>query len=662
MTEIFNPADILNNLQTSNLDPNAFERVDDRDISKAPNFLEWVIGPKYLNNTILPFQVGIGAKLFAEYCPYCSKPGYIDTLFDQSIGNIRDNIQFLEHGICTKCNKNRWEIQSVNHDLNYYNELVACLGQRSGKSILTGLIATYVLHRYLKIPNPTRLFNQPTGSMLTGTFSSLTAGQAERNLWSSFRGTIQNSPWFSEYHRFLKARGKELGSELIEERKSFYQYNHKLINFHFTGSQDRVMRGATRIFTAIDELGWFVSDEVKEGELQSKSADGVYNALSNSLSTMRNKYTRVFSPEFFDIPTAIMVNVSSPSAAKDKMMRLLKDSTKNTRILAAHNSTWLSNPDYTYEGLRLEYSHMDEKTFMRDFGAQPPLASDPFLEDPQYIDSIAVEEPYANLSHIEVVSKDAMGGNFKSAKAIFKNSDPNLPRMITFDLARTDNCLAFCLFSLNKDGKPRLDYALSLKPEKGLIVNMTNFFDEFTLPLCANLNIKHAVFDRWQSFDQVQRLRDKKIDARVVSLKYADMATVRSQITGRSVTIPKLTRPMKDVVEQYLESENDLFLFKEPVSMLGIQLLTSRDLGTKMAKPVDGDDDLFRAFCLGVHMFQDPAVIKQYTAGARTIDGGQTARALGSLHLRGASQRGEAGPSNQSNQFGTVRSRMRRQN
>jgi hypothetical protein len=79
---------------------------------------------------------------------------------------------------------------------------------------------------------------------------------------------------------------------------------------------------------------------------------------------------------------------------------------------------------------------------------------------------------------------------------------------------------------------------------------------------------------------------------------------------------------------------NESFLASEPVSQLCIQMLTVRDIGTKILKPIDGDDDLFRAFCLGVNAFQDKDVLKKYTAGVKRVDGGQNVRGLGSVHVR----------------------------
>src|SRR6185369_8036396 len=112
--EDFNPSELFADLGKTGAD--AFERVDERDILKAPNFLAWAIEPKFLNTRILPFQVSAGTRLFADYCPrpLCSRPGYLEDLFDETIGDIRDNITFLEFGKCPKCGATRWDLIQSN--------------------------------------------------------------------------------------------------------------------------------------------------------------------------------------------------------------------------------------------------------------------------------------------------------------------------------------------------------------------------------------------------------------------------------------------------------------------------------------------------------------------------------------------------------------------
>lgn len=625
--EEFNPSDLFKQLSDNNLDPSIFNTIDETGFDKAPNFLEWAIGAKFLNTLVLPKQIEIATKLFNEWCPDCSNPGYLDNLFDQSVGNIKSNVVFLEYGVCPQCKITRWELFE-NKKLVFYNELVASVGQRGGKSKLVAMIATYVNHCFLKIPNPLRAFNQTSGEMLLGTFSGLTLDQCHRNLWNPFRAFMDASPWFQNYNRFLKAQEKNLGIELIHELQNSITYLHKNIHWYSTGSEARKMRGDTRIFAAIDELGWMVADETKPNLLM-MNADQVYIALANSLITMRTKFKQVFKDDNFDIPPIVMANISSPSSAKDKIMRLLKDAKKNSRILAVHAPTWEMNPDFTYSSLREEFAHMDELAFNRDFGAEPPLAANPFLSEPRMIDKIAVGEPFVNIDVHKINKEDSFGDLYKTANFLLKKGDKVVPRMITFDLGYRKNSLAFCMFSLTAEHKPKLDLAVVVDPEpdRKLRVNVVDFFENFTVPLVENFNIKHAFFDRWQSLDQIERLRIMEVDAKMHSLSYKEMESVRGLIISQSITIPKLEKPMQEYVKDYVD---DKPISANPTAQLGIQLLTVRDMGHKMTKPLLGDDDIFRAFCLGIVNIANPDYKKSYMEATELATGHRVAH-LGTI-------------------------------
>jgi hypothetical protein len=780
--DIFSPFDVLEDLKKSNLDPSIFETIDETDFPKAPNFLEFAIGAQYLNTLILPKQVEIGSKLFCDYCPRCSKPGYIDALFDQSVGNIKENVVFLEYGICPTCKATRYELIKANN-LIFRNELVGVAGQRcipkdsliltsegikllrdikagdvlshgfvsevfdsgvlpslklttryghklvgardshivpilcfahghyriehrnikdckigdmllmhrpedfgitlpddiypfhiqagltwfkylpvpiskieegpdlemadvsvpetnmytadgfvhhnSGKTKLVGLIAAYVNHCFLKIPNPIRTFNQTSGDVLSGTFSALSLDHAYRNLWKAFKGFIDGSPWFQNYHRFLRGEEKRLGVELLHKLKTSIMYSHKHLLWNATGSQDRKMRGDTRIFGAIDELGWMISDEQKT-DLQNMNADAIYTALSNSLTTMRTKHRQIWGPTNYDIPPILMSNISSPSSVKDKIMRLSKEAKKNDRILAVHGATWTWNPDYTYESLREEMAHVDELTFMRDFGSEPPIASNPYISEPKLIDKIAVGD-FLGLACVEYTDKDFQGDAYKSARLMCSRPEKLIPRLVSFDLGTTKNSLAVCLFSLTPELKPKLDFAFVIRPEKNVRANIAKFFEDFTIPLCTNYNIRHAFFDRWQSLDQIERLKNMGVNAQIYSLTYKEMDSIRGAIISQSIIIPRLKYSMEQYVKEYIDDIQHI----DPLAVLGLQLLTVRDTGHKMAKPLLGDDDVFRAFCLGVAKLSETNIKKEYLHNnAVKTSGGLTVAHLGVVRTR----------------------------
>lgn len=535
------------------------------------------------------------------------------------------------------------------------------LSHNSGKSKLVGLLSTYVLHRMLKIPNPLRYYNQPSGEILQATFSALNDESCKENLWEPTRGFIEGSPWFDNYHSFLKAEGKRLSIELYRPLVKSIFYSHKRLFIHYTGAKHSTMRGKTRFFGAADEIGWMVSDETKPS-LQLMNADAIYTALSNSLATLRQASNSLWSPTEFDMPPILMANISSPSSVKDKISRLEKDAEVNPKILAVSAATWQCNPAYSYESLRSEFAHMALDVFMRDFGAEPPLESNPFLSEPKQVDRIATEPASPVGVQVKTLT-DSFGDKQLSMEPIYLcPPDKKTPRLLALDLGWKKNAFAICLFSLGQDGAPRLDFGYSLSPKPGITLDLAQIFDNFTLSLVKHFNIRYAFFDRWQSLDQVSRLRSAGVDAGLHSLTYKEMESVRGLIQSQGVRLPRLAMPMSQYVECY--KKNDPELLSDPIGVLGIQLLTVRDTGTKFLKPLVGDDDLFRAFCLGLVKLQTDAIKKEFEK-TRVVatQATQNSGALGSLRLRSGGKLSAGGGSvtlDSGKAFATFRSRAKR--
>src|ERR1700737_860772 len=130
-------------------------RIDDRDLAWATNFYDFsyrIIAKDA--NPPWARQLWTGAMLFGEVCTHCTPRKYlhVDNIpkeYDSQF--LPDVMTFLEHGVCPKCKRHKWDLIK-NHNLNNYQQLVNCLGQRSGKSSSAATYCAYMTHQYLKFP------------------------------------------------------------------------------------------------------------------------------------------------------------------------------------------------------------------------------------------------------------------------------------------------------------------------------------------------------------------------------------------------------------------------------------------------------------------------------------------------------------------------------
>lgn len=228
---------------SANYDPRLFELVNEQDIPKATNPVQFIIDPRFLNISLFPMQLKISLEYFSSYCPDCSNTKYIkNAQVDTPVDEILDRTVLYVNGICPKCGKTRYEhIKEGKH--HNYNTLVGISGQRSGKSIYHGIIAAAVLHQYLSLPNPVTFMKSVQQATFTMTFVGLRFQDAYDNLWRDFYANITNSPWFSLYNQFLTDEGIRLGKPLIKQADTFVTYIGKRIAVNPAGPDKRKLRG-----------------------------------------------------------------------------------------------------------------------------------------------------------------------------------------------------------------------------------------------------------------------------------------------------------------------------------------------------------------------------------------------------------------------------------
>ena len=588
---------LVNSVINSGLSPDVFEV--EVDLPRAKNVIDFALGPTFLNNeNLYAKQMEQAVKLFAEYCPECSDPDYVaevPTL--DSMSSFLERVQLLEFSVCPKCKKNKKELFPI-----YPNELVSCLGQRSGKTALAGgVIFPYILHRFLKLANPTRYLGLMPNTMLQMTMVAVSATQAYETLWLATSSTITSAPWFKEYHKALKEEEKSKNlspGTLVKVLDTFIWYGNKKISVTYQAADMKTLRGRTRIAAGIDELAWFNNDSKA---VIRANPEETYTALDNSLRTVRNATDKLWTQGDYDVPTAYMLNISSPRSQYDKMMRLLKQAETDPRKAAFHYASWEASPAMPREQLKSVELNTPIK-FWRDFGAQPPLADSPFIGNKNAIYATKTGKTPLFQSKTVYVSDKAGTGKFVGAELTSCDTDKQTARIVTCDAGESGNCFAIALHHIERvdtETKIVLDGIMSVFPERVadtdtvITIHFPTMF-EVVLQLCKHFNVKYVIYDRWNAAGEVARLRDLKIVAERYSPRFTDFQELRNMIEGENYKTPRWEY---DNLED-LDIANAAKLKNAPYMHLALQMATVRENGKKVLKPEEGDDDMFRAVVL----------------------------------------------------------------
>lgn len=635
---------LVDQIIKTGLDPSVFDV--DLDVRFAKNVIDFAVGPEFMNmNSLWAKQAEQAVRLFCEYCPNCSDKDFLDNVpVDASIGTFRSKIVLLNHGVCPQCDKNKCELFDK---LPW--ELVSCLGQRSGKTALTGgVIVPYYIHKFLELRNPARFYGLMSNAFFEVTFVAVTAGQIKRTLWQAFKEAIAQSPWFTDYIAKLRQVERDKGFDkgtLVKVMDSYIWFGNKQLGCSYAAADMKSLRGSTRVLAAIDELGWFNANK----EAVRANSDETYAALSNSLRTVRSASDRLWKQGEWKTMPAIMANISSPSSQYDKMMGLLKEGDRDKRKVCFHLASWEASPLITRESLETEEQNNPVK-FWRDFGAVPPLADSPFIESARAIADMATPNKPLITWRVKFIKDkiDPLRNRYVAADIIGTFSDSRarmIPRCIAVDCGETQNSFAVGIYHLEpaggEDGSKYhlvVDAIIEAKPEKiletGEIIPV-HFPTMFALvkTLCdrnKGLHVKAVLYDRWQSTGQIQELRDMKVKAEKYSPKESDFKNLRNLVYGGNLKMPRWEH--KELTD--LDVTNIEEIRKAPYTHMAVQFATVREVGKKIIKPEAGDDDLFRTTVLASWYMtenQKEFLIK----GQGSTNKGQTIQ-VGSLALKSA--------------------------
>lgn len=650
------PRELMRLAISADLDPSIFT---ERSFSVAPNVIEWCRGANFLgfSGELRPRQFQVLAQFFGDVCYLCSDTHYVHTVpVADSIGNLLDRFVLLQHGVCPKCRRNRtemladWIRDPRFADYNVYddqapvrpvppNEFVGVWGQRSGKSFTVATFAApYVLHRYLALPNPTRYFEQASNSILQASFVAPTIYQAEDNLWKSFRQIYENSPWFRSVKQHNIDEGKRLGVPLYEAAKRFIFYPGKRIAIYMQAASSITLRGATRIFATMDEMGHFNTDAGGKRRTGVKDGTEVFNALENSLQTIRtqaNKRRRAQGD--YNSLDAYMFNISSPTSVSDPIMQRASVADKSPRMFYTHYATWDANPEEDEETIK-EQKRGDQESLKRDFYAIPPRALSPFFPNYALVKQLVAEEGVIEPLFDYTIEKEHRTDSLALLRPTLKSIHPDVynARVLAIDNGEVNASFALCIsrYDPETEGIVHEEF-LEVAPYKGFHVDLLWCYNELIVPLMQTFHFVHVVFDRWNSAMQVLDLRESygQEVAQRYTLKWKDFENYKHDLQDMKVHFPAAEIDPDELLKMRTVAMRSDY----PRAHFQMQLTTVEQFGRSLYKPENGTDDLFRVAALGhsqIRRNQDEYIKRSYGRGRR-MPGLQTAGVF-----RGASNRG----------------------
>lgn len=580
---------------------------DDRHIPRAKNVFEWMTKDKFLGlDDIKPYakQLQLVCNTQGDWCPHCSNEDFFEDFpLNATYDDIKDNVTFLNNGVCPKCKTTKYDLiyGNSNQRVDSYADpfgLFAVVGQRAGKTTIVAMNESYSLHKWLSLPSPHKVFKQARATPFVATYVALTFVHAKNNLWAPVLGFIEASPWFKNYHKWLDIEGKRVGEELYKFSETMFKYNHKNYAATIATPSKRVLRGATRFSAVVDELGLYPIGKTKAGQDHERlNGKEVVTSLTNSLMTLKGAYLARLKQGYYDLPKTCFSAVSSPMALNDAIMQQYRTHVGSKDYYCIKYATWEFNPNLPRETFDTNF-RTNPVEAERDYGANPPVTTGAFL--PKEKEVFSVFSSKTNRVEIEPKKVKTKNKNILSTGVIKKffpiDNIIDSGCLLVIDPGLNNNSFAFAVggfydetFKIIALGEiiPRIDNPVSFR----------RVTEDILKPIIEEFNVLFVASDRWQNVKLMQDLEEETgITYEEVRLKYKDFLSYKEDIREGSIKLPKMTMSLEDIMQVTTDQYPDVFKLK-PVDHCFYQHVTVIDSGNTISKGII-TDDLFRCCVL----------------------------------------------------------------
>ncbi len=454
------------------------------------------------------------------------------------------------------------------------NEVVAQLGKGSGKDYCSTISVAYIVYLLLCLKDPATYYGKPPGDSIDIINIAINAQQANNVFFKGFRNRIVGSPWFI---------GKYF------EKASEIKFN-KNVTVYSGHSEREAFEGYNVLVAVLDEISGFALESTS-GHDQAKTASGIYEMYRASVDSRFPDYGKVILLSFPRFKNDyIQQRYDEIVAEKETIQRThkfkidpdLPDETPGNdfeiywnedhiisyrypKVYAIKRPTWEVNPTRNIEDFKIAF-YRDTLDALGRFACMPPEAIDAFFKSRE-----KVEKAFSNMAF----AVDSFG-RFEEWFLPVEDKE----YFIHVDLAQKHDHCAVAMSHINKwvnvkvtdnYSQPapivEVDAIRYWTPTSDKSVDFAEVRDYILSLRSRGFNIRVCTFDRWNSHDMMQQLKQYGINTETLSVAkkhYDDMAMVvlEERLSGPHIKllIDELLelRIMRDRVDHPRKGSKDL--------------------------------------------------------------------------------------------------------
>ena len=454
------------------------------------------------------------------------------------------------------------------------NEVIAQLGKGSGKDYCSTISVSYIVYLLLCLKDPATYYGKPPGDSIDILNIAINAQQANNVFFKGFKTRIDRSPWFV---------GK------YDPKASEVKFD-KSITVHSGHSERESWEGYNVIVVVLDEISGFAIENTT-GHDQAKTGEAIYDMYRASVASRFPDFGKVILLSFPRFKNDyIQKHYESVIAEKEVVIRTktlkmdedLPDGTEGNEVVveweedhiasylipkvyAVKRPTWEVNPTKKIEDFKVDfYRNMPDA--LGRFACMPAEAVDAFFKSRDKVErafnnkALAVDE-FGRLENWFV-------------------PDPNKEYFIHVDLAQKHDHCAVAMAHVERwvnikitdqYSQPapivEVDALRYWTPTPDKSVDFTEVKDYILALRTRGFNIRVCTFDRWNSHDMMQQLKQYGINSENLSVAkkhYDDLAMVVLEERISGPYIPLLIdellqlRIMRDKVDHPRKGSKDL--------------------------------------------------------------------------------------------------------
>jgi hypothetical protein len=453
-------------------------------------------------------------------------------------------------------------------------EVIAQLGKGSGKDYSSTIAVAYIVHLLLCLKDPAAYYGKPPRDAIDILNIAINSQQANNVFFKGFKMRIEGSPWFA---------GK------YTDKASEIKFD-KSITVHSGHSEREAWEGYNVLVVILDEISGFATENTS-GHDQAKTADAIYDMYRASVDSRFPDFGKVILlsfPRFKNDPIQKFyesVIAEKETIIRTEMLKLdqdLPDGTEGNefevaweedhivsyvypRVFALKRPTWEVNPTKKITDFTVAF-HKNAPDALGRFACMPSDAVDAFFKSREKI------EKAFNQASLAVDKFGRLEDWFK----------PDLEKdyFIHVDLAQKHDHCAVAMGHVNKWVEVKvtdtysqpapiveIDAVRFWTPTPDKSVDFSEVKDYILALRTRGFNIKMCTFDRWNSHDMMQQLKQYGINTEILSVAkkhYDDMAMVVLEERLSGPHIPLLIdellqlRIMRDKVDHPRKGSKDL--------------------------------------------------------------------------------------------------------